>query len=373
MEIQVDRRGTLDEFNNTVNRVLENKSVKCLLILTCDSNEFTPDKIDEHLKNIPVPIFGGVFPQIIYGNEKLEKGTIIAGTSIKPNIQIIPNLSDTRFEYEDIIDEKIPDIGQTKTLFILVDGFSKRISALVDSLFNVFGLEVNYIGGGAGSLSMKQKPCLFTNGGLISDSAVLALLDIESGIGVSHGWKEISGPYKVTESDKTIIKSLDWKPAFEVYRDVVEKHSNKVFDKNNFFDIAKCYPFGISKLGAEKIVRDPFMIGENNSLVCVGEVQEEAFVHILNGDASSLVNAAGKALKLGEDAFHAKNPNKTILFIDCISRVLFLEDKFVDELNAVYNEKFQLIGALTIGEIANSGKDYLEFYNKTSVVGVLDD
>ena len=148
MEIQVDKKGTIEEFNSAVNCVLENKSVKCLLILACDANEFTPFKIDEHLKNIPVPIFGGIFPQIIFGNEKLENSTIIAGLSKKPNVQIIPNLSDTRFEYEDIIDEKIPDIGQTKTMFVLVDGFSKRISALVDSLFNVFGLEVNYIGGG---------------------------------------------------------------------------------------------------------------------------------------------------------------------------------------------------------------------------------
>ncbi|MBC8490363.1 MAG: hypothetical protein H8D45_30475 [Bacteroidetes bacterium] len=49
MEIQVDKKGTIEEFNNTVTRVLENKSVKCLLILACDANELTPDKIDEHL------------------------------------------------------------------------------------------------------------------------------------------------------------------------------------------------------------------------------------------------------------------------------------------------------------------------------------
>ena len=105
----------------------------------------------------------------------------------------------------------------------------------------------------------------------------------------------------------------------------------------------------------------------------MGEVSEEAFVHILTGDTSSLVKAAGKALALGEDAFHEKKVNKTIMFMDCISRVLFLEDNFKSELNAVYDEKIPLIGALTIGEIANSGKDYLEFYNKTSVVGVMGD
>jgi len=50
-----------------------------------------------------------------------------------------------------------------------------------------------------------------------------------------------------------------------------------------------------------------------------------------------------------------------------------LGDRFVDELNAVFNKMCSLFGALIIGEFANSGKDYLEFYNKTSVVVVLDD
>jgi hypothetical protein len=52
---------------------------------------------------------------------------------------------------------------------------------------------------------------------------------------------------------------------------------------------------------------------------------------------------------------------------------LFLEKNFAYELEAVHDGQMPLIGALTLGEIANNGKDYLEFYNKTSVVGVLED
>jgi len=340
---------------------------------TDDANNFKKDSLDDMLKSIATPIFGGIFPEIIYGNEKLIKGTIVAGLYHKANVQIIPGLSSMDSDYESIIEEKIPDSSTTKTMFVLVDAFAKRIGDFIESLFNVFGLEFNYIGGGAGSLSFKQKPCLFTNDGLIQDSAILALTDLKSGIGVSHGWREISGPYKVTKSDGNVIETLDWKPAFQVYKEAVESHSGKIFRENNFFDIAKGYPFGISKLEAEKIVRDPLMVVNENALQCVGEVPEGSYVYVLTGDAISLINAASNTLHLAENDFKAGSGNKTILFIDCISRVLFLEDKFNDELKAVHKKNIPLIGALTIGEIANNRKDYLEFYNKTSVIGILED
>jgi hypothetical protein len=45
-----------------------------------------------------------------------------------------------------------------------------------------------------------------------------------------------------------------------------------------------------------------------------------------------------------------------------------LEDSFQEELKAVKTPNKALFGALTLGEVANSGSDYLEFYNKTAVV-----
>ena len=372
MIFKIDETGTLEGFKDIIDEVSNQSQVKTLLILSCDANGFTPDVIDKKLQEISIPVFGGIFPEIIFGKEKFDKGTIVAGLSQAACIHTITNLSDMDVDYEEVIDEKIPGVGNCKTMFVLVDGFAKRISGLIDSLFNIFRLEFNYIGGGAGSLSMVQKPCLFTNNGLIQDAAVLALSKIESGVGVSHGWQDVSGPYRVTEADRNTIKTLDWKPAFQVYKEVVEENSGQVFKEDIFFDIAKGFPFGISKLGTEKVVRDPFVVGENGSLICVGEVPEGSYVHILKGDYSSLVSAAKNALTLGVEAFKPKAKDKATFFIDCISRVLFLEDRFTDELNAVYKESVPLIGALTVGEIANSGKDYLEFYNKTSVVGVLE-
>ncbi|MCP3900644.1 MAG: histidine kinase, partial [Desulfobacteraceae bacterium] len=229
----------------------------------------------------------------------------------------------------------------------------------------------NYIGGGAGSLSMVSKPCLFSNDGLLMDSAILAFFELDSGIGVSHGWESISGPYRVTEADHNIIKTLDFKPAFEAYSDAILEHSGLNIAKDHFFDIAKEYPFGIAKLGAERIVRDPIKVFDNGNIMCVGEVREGSFVDILNGDAESLIAAAGHAKQLSMKAKKDTTKNDMALFIDCISRVLFLEDKFTDEITEVWSEDLPLVGACTIGEIANSGNDYLEFYNKTAVVAII--
>jgi hypothetical protein len=371
MIIKIERTGNLNDFISIINEVSNKPEVKSLIILSCDNNNFTPSLINSELKKISIPIFGGIFPEIIYGKEKLQRGTIVAGLTKKAEVHIISNLSDKEIEYEKLIDHEMSSVKTEKTMFVFVDGFSKRINALLDSLFNIFGLEINYIGGGAGSLSMKEKPCLITNRGLIQDSAILALVDIDSGIGVSHGWKVIEGPFQVTESDGNIIKTLDWQPAFHVYRKIVENHSNKIFTKNNFFDISKCYPFGISKLNSEKIVRDPFIIGKNNSIVCVGEIPEESFVSILTGNRASLIKAAKTALTSAKESYSSENKESTRFLMDCISRVLFLEQDFDLELKALNEESETLIGALTIGEIANCKKDYLEFYNKTAVLGIL--
>ena len=125
-------------------------------------------------------------------------------------------------------------------------------------------------------------------------------------------------------------------------------------------------------VGTEKIVRDPVTLGTHGELICVGEVPEESYVDILSGNAASLIDAAGSALRLSRDAFPVQAARRTTLLIDCISRVLFLEDEFQQELKAAFEEETPLFGALTLGEIANSGKDYLEFYNKTAVIAALE-
>ena len=236
-------------------------------------------------------------------------------------------------------------------------------------------MQTNYFGGGAGSLTLEQKPCVFTNDGLYQDAAVFCVLNMASRIGVRHGWNKVDGPFIVTKAEGNIIKELNWENPFTVYKRVVENHSGKIFTDDNFFDIAKGYPFGILKEDAECIVRDPLMVNENDELVCVGELEDNMVVDILNGNETSLIAASKKAT---EDSINqANSPSKAIL-IDCISRILFLEENFDKELSTITStikSKFPDVsigGALTLGEISSYGEGFLEFYNKTVVVGLFE-
>ena len=372
MIIQCETTGDIKGFESIIKKITSGSGMNGLLLLSCDANKYSKTQIDYIIESLDIPVFGGIFPSIVYENKILNKGNIAIGLSNVLKVEIIPELSNNSIDYESLLDEKIPRMDSGKTMMVFVDAFSKRISAFIESLFIVFGLDINYIGGGAGSLSMQQKPCLFTNQGLLEDCAVIALLDAHSSVGVSHGWNILEGPFQVTESDHNIIKTLDWQPAFEVYHKVVSLHAEQLFTIENFFEISKAYPFGITRMNNELIVRDPIQAKPDKSLVCVGEIPEGSFVSILNGDQASLIQAARKAVDLSVKSFPKEKPMGLLFLIDCISRVLFLEDQFRIELEAVHYLNLPMVGACTLGEIANSGSEFLEFYNKTSVVAILE-
>jgi len=363
MIVEFIKDNNIDELKFMINKVA--RDAKSILILSCDENDYDVEEVNHILKSCSIPIIGGIFPQIIFQNKNYTQGTIVASIKDTLDVTLIENISEKSVNnFEEIIEEKVGEMGfETQTMFVFVDGLSKNINAVIMGLFENYGLSINYIGGGTGSLTFEQKPSVFTNNGLMQDCAVVATTTLKSSIGVKHGWEAISEPMNVTLSEANIIKEIGYKPAFEVYKEIVESASNRVFNDDNFFDIAKSYPLGIDKLSGDRVVRDPIMLDEDKNLVCVGDIATNSFISILNGTNESLVTAATQAkneTSMGE-------PNFT-LFIDCISRVLFMDDEFSKELNAIYEEGDILIGALTLGEIANNKKYYLEFYNKTAVV-----
>lgn len=303
-----------------------------VLLMLAEAN--CPDLSDlvTQLNTLNVSFFGGIFPSLIDGTKKHDTGAVI---NILPTFEppyIIEDLNTTQFSIPMLSDSI--DYVPGYSMLVLVDGLTSNISLFLSRLYNAFGNSFNYIGGGAGSLSLQQQSCLFTNKGVFQDAAIICPIKQKSSLGVRHGWQKIRGPFVATQTSKNVIKQLNWQNAYDVYRYAVEQDAGLTFNNDNFFDIAKGYPFGMVKERAEAVVRDPIAVNEYGELICVGEVPENSVLDILKGSSNSLIGAAAQAI---DDCIKNDEQIKNALVFDCISRVLFLEDDFNKELEAVQN------------------------------------
>jgi len=351
-----------EPFQSVLTEFDANPDINGLFVLSAANDAPVSSDIDDILEDISTPIFGGIFPEVVYEGKTQKGGVVVLGLHVTPDITtIMPD--------DDTINLERSQSAADETMFVFVDAYADESENFINKLFNAYGVGYNYLGGGAGTLDDDRQLCLLTNEGLINDAAVVARIPRKSNIGVKHGWTEIGGPFEITTADGRTVHSIDRRPAYEVYSEIVERETGKYIDRENFFEIAKSHPFGISRLGGEQIVRDPFEVDEDGSLTCFGDLPEGEFVHILEGDPESLIDAAENAYETAAE----RNPGDTVLFtFDCISRAQYLDDAFNKELAAVSNNR-DSVGALTIGEVANDGQGHLDYYNKTAVVGEIVD
>jgi hypothetical protein len=322
---------------------------------------------------MPVPVFGGIFPSIIHQGHRLDRGTLVVGLADSVTVAVVSDLS-ARGEMLEDIRRTCTSVATSPSLITLVDGLAKNIERFVEGLYSLIGPGRDVVGCGAGSLTFVPKPCLFTNHGLVKDAAVVIGLPFTLSRGVQHGWEILDGPYLVTGSHSHVLETLNYQPAFEVYRARVESASGLRFDDHDFFSIAKTYPFGIERLDGDLLVRDPIRV-EERTLVCVGEVPENAMVYILKGQAARLVDSAGAAASEARTSYRTRQSAGTpsALVFDCISRVLFLDQEFDRELDAIQRGLGSVrhaFGALTLGEITNTRNGPINLLNKSTVIGV---
>ena len=387
MIFEVETSGNINDFEAKLKKLQGEPSLRAIIVMVAAANEWGPHEIDPLVKNQRLPIFGGIYPKLLMGNEVLERGALLLGVTAEPHIAIVPGLSDPQTDFEDAIDyaigseydyeETITDFssysrigafGQTTLVFF--DGLATRISPFVEGLFNILGVEENYIGGGAGSPTLEPMPCLITPAGVIADAAMMVGLNWHSGIGVAHGWERASGPFIVTEANGPRVKSLNWRPAVDVYCEAITAVTGEAVSAENLLSLATKYPLGLTRLGGDYIVRDAMKI-DGDEIIFMGDVPVQSHVDLLHGDKKQIIEATKAAQKKARASF-PKEFDPTVSFIlNCISREHFLQDDFHEELAVVQTPDIPVFGALTLGEIANTGGEHLEFYNKTTVVGVI--
>ena len=352
---------SLEQLKNYINH-LEIKCSEELMILVGENSYYDVESLISYLNNKNVKFFGGVYSRLLVGDKCESAGFIVQKHEPIYSATVIPNLMRLKLDKETL---------QNSTAIILVDGLSVNIKDLTDTVYNKLGDTVKYIGGGAGFYDLKHRPCILNNNGLSKDTLHICIIKSDINISVEHGWNILDGPFTVTESkDNTLIKLGNYS-AFDVYKDIIEAEENLMLYREDFFVYAKDHPFGIVyKNQKDLIVRDPIALNDNNEIVCVANIPEYSELFVLKGNINTLLDSS---LKIAEHCVKNAPKEYVPLLFDCISRAMFLEDRFPEELKNIQDKlAYPVEGALSIGEVSSLDTGELVIHNKSTILGLLD-
>jgi len=364
---------SIAEFEHGLN-LAQASGATSLLILACVDNHFTAQQINPLIAHCSLPIFGGVYPKLIYKNQLLQQGCIIIGFQQPIEISLITKSSEltTDEQLEQTIEYTLSKQSQqtnNDSFLMFYDALINNVEDFIDCLFECLDHEINIIGGGAGNLAFKQQACIFTNQGLLADTVQLVSLKSKLTTGVAHGWQILQGPFLVSEAQGQKVQGLNYSPAFDTYKEAIESVSEHTFNDSNFFDIAKHFPLGIEDINQQLIVRDPILKIEQD-IRCLGNIPVNSMVYLLQGSLETLTSSAEHAAISATNRSSDIDFSATMVF-DCISRVLYMEDNFNQELDLIakHCDKQTLFGVLSLGEIANSQSGAIRLLNKSTVIG----
>jgi len=322
----------------------------------------------ELLNQNQIKFCGGFFPKIIYNNKSYSDKILLLPVRFDSEPMIIEGLDTGNIEISDL---ELPNtLG---SLFILVDGLSNYVSKFTYCLYKEIGPNYNVFGSGTGYENFDRRPCLFSKAGFFKDAAVIVLIRNPITQSIRHGLKPIAGPYIATKTTANVLEQINWKPAYEVYKEIIEKEEGIVFTEENYFDYAQHYPFGVHRPGEENIIRDHVSMIENNAIRFGAEIPSNSILYLMKSNIEGMISAG---IDVCADAISRCKQPEFLFFAVCISRFWLLKEKFDEELDNISSnaqlKNIPVFGVLSLGEISSSNGGLLDYHAKTIVISILE-
>lgn len=336
-----------------------------------------PEKEKAGLKSIQalfwqeeVPLVGAIFPALLENNRFRSQGIILFCFDIMPPYLLIPGLRQEREtlastcnEVADRLTTQLQTCPADTSLFMLFDAMLPQIGQILESLYMKLADRVHYTGVNAGSERFEPMPCLFDSRQLIGDGMLTLLLSSHEGVTLEHGYQAPQQMVAATSTEGNRIINIDWRPAFDVYTEIVKKQFGVEITPDNFYQYAVHFPFGIIRADNELLVRIPVALMEDGSLFCVGEIPPNSILTLLEAPRPDSEEAVARLLQRMPER---KHPNGVLLFYCAGRRLHFGVEAAEVELSKLRRKLggTHLFGALSLGEIGSSQRGgYPLFHN----------
>ncbi len=323
-----------------------------------------------------IPLCGAIFPQLVYGTEFRRTGICLLRFDTMPYIALHDRLSHDgagAAEAAEMIASGIsPQLEDDipATLFMILDAMLPNISTLLDELYLRLANRVQYAGVNAGSETFEPMACLFDSARVVENGVLVMLLKPHQGAILEHGYQIQEHLLPATSTDGNRIIQIDWRPAFDVYQELVRNQFGVEINRENFYQYAVHFPFGILRANHNVLVRIPVMLDDDNALFCIGEIPSHAMLALLEAPQVDSSNTL-KAMQLGLSRLQGDTKDKQLLLFYCAGRRQHLGNVAASEELHAFNQLTQaaaVAGALALGEIGGSTLwGYPLFQNATLV------
>ena len=326
-------------------------------------------------KALDVPLAGAVFPALLNGAGFVTEGAWLLRLDHMPPAVLIPALNEGGGAAAKIADamlpllESLPEAGGKPTLYLIFDSQVPNIASVLEELYLQLSDRVAYAGVNAGSETFLPMPCLFDSGRLVGDGVLCLLLYGMAGTVLQHGYTAPEQVMSATSTKGNCIRQIDWRPAFDVYREIIQSTYGIELTRDNFYEYAVHFPFGILRAGAEVVVRIPVALTEDGALFCVGEVPENSFLVLLKAPGVESGRCIAD-LAHGLQAANGTLQERPLLTFYCAGRRMHLGEAATAELAALAGATGArpIAGALSLGEIGSTHEwGYPMFHNATLV------
>jgi hypothetical protein len=326
--------------------------------------------------SLQVPLVGGVFPALIYDGAFRTTGLWLMRFDVMPFYALCADLPQDADSTESLVQDLAQQLVEhldaqlDATLFMLFDAMVPNISTLLDNFYLHLANRVHYAGANAGSESFAPMACLFDGKRLVSNGLLLVLLPGHKGAILEHGYHAPEQTVYATSTSGNRIAQIDWRPAFEVYQELVYRYSGVQVTPENFYEHAVHFPFGIVRANHHVLVRIPVILNSDGSLFCVGEVPANSVLTLLKSPAVDSTETL-RVLTSGLTAMNGDNAASDLLLFYCAGRRMHLGLEAASTELLEFQRRTQaarVAGALSLGEIGGSTlHGYPLFHNATLV------
>ena len=306
-----------------------------------------------------VPLTGAVFPALVTDAGWRNNGCWLLRLNQQPPCHLFENIPDRTDTALDIATKLEPFLELANdtdkpTLFMMFDSMLPDVGTIVENLYLHLADSVHYAGINAGSETFQPMPCLFDTSKIIENGVWCMLLPVWAGMLLEHGYPAPDKVISATSAEGNRIISIDWQPAFDVYKQLVLEECGVALSADNFYQYACYFPLGILQANNEVVVRIPVAIHSDGSIVCVGDVPANTSLVLLHApqlNESQCVKQICHRLQTDLPEISGW----PLLTFYCAARRIHLDGDTLKELTNLKSctGATKLVGALSLGEIGS--------------------